>query len=240
MVERLPTSRTGRVVALVILVVALAYIEAAVVVYLREVLAPARMAHFPDAVREPLPLLSYARLEQAGGEIASLLKVEVIREVAALGVLFGVALGFRRRAGEFLGFFLLGFALWDIFYYVFLKMLLGWPASPATWDILFLIPVPWVAPVWAPLMVSAVLLVTGAVVLRRAGRTIKTKKPLGAYLVILVGTAGILASFFLRTSEAFGSVPQRFDWPWFLAGWLLGVVGLVWLLGGSSSRRSRL
>jgi hypothetical protein len=55
-------------------------------------------------------------------------------------------------------FFLYAFAIWDIFYYVFLYVLLGWPESLFTWDILFLIPVPWVGPVICPCLVSLAMI----------------------------------------------------------------------------------
>ena len=44
------------------------------------------------------------------------------------------------------GYFLLSFGIWDVFYYVFLKVLIGWPESLLTWDVLFLIPLTWVGP----------------------------------------------------------------------------------------------
>ncbi|MBK6833902.1 MAG: hypothetical protein IPG89_06345 [Bacteroidetes bacterium] len=47
-------------------------------------------------------------------------------------------------------YFIIAFAIWDIFYYVFLYVLLQWPESLFTWDILFLVPVPWTGPVIAP------------------------------------------------------------------------------------------
>jgi hypothetical protein len=144
-------------------------------------------------------------------------------------VLLAMAWGLRRRKGELVAFFLLGFGVWDIFYYVFLKILLGWPVSLATWDVLFLIPTAWVAPVWAPLVVAATLVLTGLAILYRAARPPARKLSLPAWFMVALGTGLILTSFFLRTGQAFHSVP-RFDWQWFLAGWVTGVGGLVWLL----------
>jgi len=235
MARLLSTTLTKRVLALAALAVALGYVEAAVVVYLRQVIAPVRQEHFPDAVREPLPLLSREQLRQAGPHVESLLALEVVREVAAIAVLLAAAYGLRRRRGELAAFFLLGFAVWDIFYYLFLKLLVNWPASLGTWDILYLIPVPWVAPVWAPLMVSATLLVVAFILLTgRGDRRVPADRAVKAALLIAAGVAGILTSFFLRLGEAMERVPQQFDWPLFLAGWLLGVAGVVWLLSRPS------
>lgn len=221
-----------------VLAVVLAYTEACVVVYLREVIAPVRRVHFPSAAHEVLPLLTTQQLADAGVQFPRLLVVEVTREITPIVVLLAMAWGLRRRKGQLVAFFLLGFGVWDIFYYVFLKILLGWPVSLATWDVLFLIPTAWVAPVWAPLVVAATLVLTGLAILYRAARGPARKPPLPAWFMVALGTGLILTSFFLRTGQAFHSVP-RFDWQWFLAGWVTGVGGLVWLLrpGHSCSGR---
>jgi len=82
------------------------------------------------------------------------LRLELIREAATLVMLGAVAWlaadSFRLRTGCFF----YAFGLWDIFYYVGLAWLAGWPASIVTWDCLFLIPVPWYGPVLAPVLIS--------------------------------------------------------------------------------------
>lgn len=226
-----------RLAALVLLAAALAYVEASVVVYLRELIVPIRRVHYPDALRQALPLLTPAQLAEAGPEIARFLHLERVRELATIAVLAAMAVGFRRRRGQGLCLFLIGFAVWDVFYYVWLKVLMGWPGSLATWDVLYLVPIPWVAPVWAPLVVSATLLIAGLVGLTRRRRPLSGKAKALAALAALAGVALVLASFMLRVREAVGGVPARFDWPWFLAGWLLGSVGLFWLLGRPSTTR---
>lgn len=229
MAQRSLVSLLPRLACAGVLAVTLAYTEACVVVYLREVIAPIRRVQFPSVVHEVLPLLTTQHLADAGVQFPRLLIVEVTREITPILVLLAMAWGLRRRKGELVGFFLLGFGVWDIFYYVFLKILLGWPASLATWDVLFLIPTAWVAPVWAPLVVAATLVLTGLAILYRAGGRPARNPSLPAWFMVALGTGLILTSFFLRTSQAFHSVP-RFDWAWFLAGWVIGVGGLVWLL----------
>ena len=224
-----------------VLAAGLAFTEASVVVYLREVLVPRRVIHFPEAVREPLPLLSYDELqgntELTGDDHSHLLFTETAREITPLLVLLAAAVGFRRRRGEGAGFFLLGFAAWDILYYLALKILMDWPASLQTWDVLYLIPVPWVAPVWAPLAVSATLLIGGLILVCRPQRRISRRGRVCARLAMLVGAALVLGSFVLRWREAVGSVPRAFDWTWFLAGWVLGTVGLLWMATRPSTSR---
>ncbi|OPX21529.1 MAG: hypothetical protein B1H04_06480 [Planctomycetales bacterium 4484_123] len=233
--------RWSRLAALVVLAAALAYIEASVVVYLRQAITPVRRKYlqrtFPMAISEPLPLLSLDQLRQAGPPVDSFLLLEQLREAAALAVLAAAAVGLRHRGGEGLAFFLIGFAVWDGLYYAFLKLLIDWPASLGTWDVLFLIPVPWLAPVWAPLLVSLSMLLAGLLRLSRPTVERPVGTTVGASLTILAGAGLVLVSFVIRVGEAVGAIPARFDWPWFLAGWLLGTAGLFWLFASRSRRR---
>jgi len=52
-------------------------------------------------------------------------------------------------------FFLWTFAFWDLFYYLSLYILIKWPPKLSSIDVLFLIPKPWIAPVWFPVGVSS-------------------------------------------------------------------------------------
>jgi hypothetical protein len=231
--------RAGRLACAAMLAVALGYMEASVVVYLRRIIAPVRRVHRPAAVAEPLPLLTVGQLSQAGREFEQLLVVEVAREIAPLVILAAASWALRRRKGEAAAFFMLGFGLWDILYYLFLKVLLGWPASLGTWDVLYLIPTAWVAPVWAPLVIAGTLVVAGLGILLRRGELNLPRRCFVAWFLLAVGTALVLTSFFLRTAEAFEAVPARFDWAWFLGGWLLVVSGLVLLLRPGRRGESR-
>jgi len=215
--------------AMVVLTVGLGYMEAAVVVYLREISAPIRQRYFPREASEPLPLLGGQQLAAAGGDKFKILAIEMTREPAPLAVLaaFAWVLGRTRRMR--VGLFLVGFGLWDILYYVFLKLLIDWPKSLASWDVLYLIPAPWVAPVWAALASAVTMLALGAVAIStgRAGQ--KARSP-SAWLAIVCGVALVLVSFFLRTREAFDAVPVRYDWYFFVPGWVLTVGGSLRLL----------
>ncbi len=137
-----------RLAGLAVYGVAMAFVEAAVVVYLRELYPASR---FSGEV--PFSPLVY--------------RTELLREAATIVMLLAVAyLAFDRLRTRAIGFFWV-FAVWDLFYYIFLKVLLGWPPSFATLDVLFLIPIPWIAPVWVPLLVwSVALVISGALLLR--------------------------------------------------------------------------
>ncbi|HXO86479.1 MAG TPA: hypothetical protein VN803_13245, partial [Gemmatimonadales bacterium] len=119
--------------------VAFAAVESAVVVYLRALAGAA-----------PLSVLQYQLPPH-------LLTIEVAREAATLVMLITVATIAGRTAWEGFLYFAFAFGLWDIFYYVWLRVFIGWPPSLLTWDVLFLIPVPWIGPVLAPVVVSLCL-----------------------------------------------------------------------------------
>jgi hypothetical protein len=79
-------------------------------------------------------------------------------------MLAAIALAVARNARQWTAAFAIAFGVWDIVFYACLKLLLGWPASLFTWDILFLIPVPWVGPVIAPVLVSLTMIAAGILV----------------------------------------------------------------------------
>lgn len=152
------------IVALVLFGVAFGYLEAAVVSYLRVLHESARQRFYPNRApeRQPDDLFPLLTLEQVrtSGE-SQTLAIEVGREAATMLMLAAVALAATSDLGRWGAAFVIAFGVWDATFYLFLKLLLGWPASLLTWDILFLIPVPWVAPVLAPVLVSAAMIAGG-------------------------------------------------------------------------------
>jgi len=150
-----PVKAVGkRFCVVVILGIAFAYIEAAVVVYLREIF-------YPDGFTFPLA--------EFGINISPLLLTEVGREVATLVVVLTTAWLVGGNHRQRVAYFLTVFAVWDIFFYIWLKVLVDWPASVMDWDILFLIPVTWASPVLAPVVVSVTMLFFAAIILCRFG-----------------------------------------------------------------------
>jgi len=87
--------------------------------------------------------------------------VEAIREAATLVMLLTVGMLAGRNWRARLGYSAIAFGVWDIFYYVFLKAMYGWPHSLNDWDILFLLPLPWWGPVWAPVAISLLMILWG-------------------------------------------------------------------------------
>src|SRR5207245_769615 len=125
---------------------AMAYVEAAVVLYLRT------MVNRLDPYQPPPVDLS-----------EGLLHAEMVREATTLIMLFAVGWLAGRTWRSRLGYMLVAFGVWDILYYVFLVPLSGWPRSLLDWDILFLLPLPWCGPVLAPVSIGALMSARGMV-----------------------------------------------------------------------------
>jgi len=150
--------------------IAMAYLEVAVVVYLRalfKIVGEIQPAP-PDSnsVLIALPFFAFLQPHYLFNILpdSKILGVELFREIATIVMLITVGWLTGRSLREKFAFFLYVFGLWDIFYYVFLYLILGWPTSLKTLDVLFLIPVPWVAPVFVPVGIS-LLMITGAILL---------------------------------------------------------------------------
>lgn len=205
--------------------VAFGFVEASVVVYLRALEAPLRAQHIPAPRDEIFPLLSAEQWQAAGRSYTVVMLTEVAREGATLVMLAGVPLVFARNRVQWLAGLMIGFGVWDIFYYVFLKLILSWPASLWTWDILFLLPVPWVGPVITPVLVAAWIVLLGIAILWREARgqpvAYSWAQTLGS---CLAGAIIVLAFAWDFRNVAGGGWPNPFPWPIYWGGCLLGVV----------------
>jgi hypothetical protein len=162
---------------LIIFSAAMGFLEAIVVVYIREL-------YYPNGFQFPLKALP-----------SWIILVELIREISTLLMLGAVAWISGRTFLKRLSVFLLIFGIWDIIYYVALNILLGWPESLLTWDILFLIPVTWVGPVLAPVLCSILMIVMALVFdylqLLKNITKLQTKE----LLLLLTGAAVIYYTF---------------------------------------------
>lgn len=194
--------------------VAMAAVESAVVVYLRAL-------HTGAA---PLSVLQYDLPTQ-------LLGIEVAREAATLVMLITVAAIAGRGAWEGLLYFALMFGVWDIFYYIWLWVFIGWPPSLLTWDVLFLIPVPWLGPVLAPVIVSLALIGGALWLLSRPDVRLSHR----AWVLAGLGCALVLLSFMIDYRYALTRTdPARFRWEIFWPGIAVALGGVVWERGSKS------
>jgi hypothetical protein len=180
--------------------VAFGWVEAAVVVYLRRLVYPEGFA---------LPLVPIE---------PSLAAVELAREAATLVMLAAVAMLAGRTRWQRFAAFIVAFGAWDLIYYVGLALALDWPASLATWDVLFLIPWPWLGPVYAPATVAVLMVGFGGAVFlreeRRPGRADRFAWALGAAgALVLLGTW-----LYDRDAALAGAAPRPYPWPVFVVG----------------------
>jgi hypothetical protein len=186
-----------------IFAVAFAYIESSVVVYLRAL-------YYPQGFGFPLKQMSlFAYLTEAGREVATIVLLIALSHLVE-----------KTRTGRFL-LFLYCFGIWDIFYYLWLKTLLNWPATPWDWDVLFLIPLPWVAPVLSPLLISLFFIAAAVLVshLAARGRSIIFRRV--DRLLLLAAASAIVASFLWKTKSVLDHEIPR-GYPWWL--WGIGVM----------------
>lgn len=204
-------SLRNRFLWLVAFSVAMGFLEAAVVVYLRDL-------YYPEGFNFPLKAMS------ARNTI-----VELLREAATIIMLAGIGVLSASTAKQRLAFFLASFAIWDLFYYVFLKLILDWPESFYTWDILFLIPVPWFGPVITPCIISLTMLLLAAALIQRDLQSSVTRLSLNEWILLILGSLVVIGSwtweYLVHSSKAVDPmlaintyVPQSYAWIVFWIG----------------------
>ena len=186
--------------------VAFGYMEAAVVVYLREI-------YYPEGFAFPLVIIQ-----------GRIMLTEVLRETATLFIMWATVYLVYKRLQSRVAAFVVLFGVWDIFYYIFLKLLLNWPESLGTWDILFLIPAPWLGPVWAPVLVSIGFIYAGTAILIRNHQNRFSHFGRGFILLELFAALLIIISFIIPGSSVVEqTLPSHFPWYIFLIGFLTGI-----------------
>jgi hypothetical protein len=168
----------------------MAFLESSVVVYLRELM-------YPEGFSFPLVEIE--------GHLAL---TEIIREVSTLAMLTAVAAIAGRTLSRSLAWFIYSFAVWDIFYYVFLKLLIDWPVSLLEWDILFLLPVTWTGPVISPLIVCIMMISLAFVILYYSYRGINTGLRAVEWIILTTGALTVVIAF---TWDYSGYILQRYS-----------------------------
>lgn len=215
---KLSRFQISRWFAVVVFAIAMAFVESAVVLYLRTLgnrIDPYQAPPLPPAVD-----FGYA---------------EIIREAATIVMLGTVGWLAGHNARNRCGYFLIAFGVWDIFYYVFLKPLTGWPRSLFDWDVLFLIPLPWWGPVLAPMCIAFLMVVYGTLLTqfeRPAPTACRNWKPwvlssLGIGLALYVFMADALRTMGQGRQALQNMLPVRFNWPLFGLALLLMAMPIV-------------
>lgn len=204
------TSSGRTYLALWIVGLTIGWFEAAIVVDLRALF-------YPNGFTFPLAVMPNR-----------LLGVEIVREACSLVLLAAIGwLAGRRRADRW-GAFLLLFGIWDLMYYVVLKLVLDWPAGLdlGTWDILFLIPLPWAGPIWAPALVAAEFVVIGTYLVFTADRERAYRT---SDVVWLIVSACVVVGSFMAEWRAVAEsrVPESFNLSIFFLGVIAGTAVFI-------------
>ena len=195
-----------RLRVVVVYAVAMAWVEAAVVYYLRTM-----MDRIEPRQPNPLPV------------IGGIGPAEVVRELATMVMLLTVGILAGRTWRSRLGYTALAFGVWDIFYYVFLKMICGWPHSLLDWDVLFLIPMPWWGPVLAPMLISGLMIVWGTLASQTEGQNLDSRVHWRSWVLSVFGMVLALYVFMADAIRVAGGnmdlwrdmLPTRFNWELF-------------------------
>ena len=145
-----------------IFAIAMGFLEAAVVVYLRELYYP---NGFKISEKVKFPFIKFGPVAELKPFSKKLIITELGREFATIIMLVTFAILVGDELISQIAYFLLAFGIWDLFYYIFLKMLINWPESFGTTDVFFLIPVPWIGPVGLPITCSIVIIIIGLIIL---------------------------------------------------------------------------
>lgn len=207
-------SSVKKFILIAVFSVAMAYLEAAIVVYLR-------MLFYPEGFQFPLKIMPTSTFFiEFGREFATLVMLVVI------GYLSG-----KTRIERFF-YFIFCFGIWDIFYYVWLKVLLNWPASIYQDDILFLIPIPWIGPVLAPIIVSLTMIIASILSISLQEKVGDLKVEKQHLLLTILGCISILISFFWNayTVNLLEESDPGFQWGIFLIGEVMLISGLILFL----------
>ena len=236
-----PTGKT--ILILSLFSVAMAFLETTVVVYLREL-------YYPEGFDFPLRMLDY-----------KIGIIEFFREAATMVMILTVAMLTGKTLNQRFTAFIFIFAVWDIFYYVFLYITLGWPSSLMTWDILFLIPTTWVGPVLAPVINSFMMIVLAWGILYAEKKMLKPILLKRNWYLLIIGSLVVIIAYledfisFLLNSFSFSELPKVIyseevinqsstyvpvDFPWliFSAGALLHAWAIADVFVRAGKRRS--
>ncbi len=134
--------------------VAFAWVESAVVVYLRKI-------YFDGVFKFPLVIV----WEEGKHIIDPLIQIEFGREIATIIMLVAIGYVTGKSKLQRFCFFMIAFGIWDIFYYLWLYVMVGWPGSLLTWDLLFYVPLPWVGPVITPVLIAVAMVGAGSLII---------------------------------------------------------------------------
>ena len=212
----------------VVFAIAMAWMESATVYYLR-LLVDRITPYQPN----PLPI---------HGAIGW---VELVREAATLVMLLAVGVVAARTWQKRLAYTAIAFGVWDIFYYLFLRVMTAWPTSVFDWDILFLLPLPWWGPVLAPVSIALLMIAWGTLATQFADEPAVAPASVvpwslclaGAVLALYVFMADSLHSAHRGLDATRLILPARFNWPLFAVALVLMAMPVLQMVRRIRMRR---
>jgi hypothetical protein len=201
--------------------ISFAYVESAVVVYLREI-------YFGGSFDFPLATV----WENGRRAVDPLILVEMGREAATIVMLAAAGILAGRNGLQRFCFFMIAFGVWDIFYYVWLYVILRWPESFMTWDLLFYIPLPWVGPVITPVLIAATMTAAGALLIALENRGFRIRWRRRDWAIEMGCAFLLIVSFcwdwknILRVPDgtAYTGIPNPFAWWLFVPAYLVAAI----------------
>ena len=204
--------------------IAMAYLEAAVVVYLR------RVYGIDDLILQVPPFDKQIAVIELGRELTTLVMLLCIGWIAGET--------FQSRVG----FTFITFGLWDIFYYVWLRIFIGWPQSILEPDLLFLIPLPWWGPVLAPVLVALLMVIGGIIAVIKVEKNRPLHIDAWSWVCLITGVLILLYTFMADALIALPAdastlsslKPSQFNWPVYFLGFSLSVIALWRMMVGRS------
>lgn len=168
---------SGNLLWVTLFSIAMGMLESSVVIYLREL-------YYPAGFKFPLHATSY-----------TVAVTELFRELATLIMLLGIGVLVGKSKQERFAWFIYSFAIWDICYYLFLYLIIGWPVSLSDWDVLFLLPMMWVGPVWAPLLLSFLMILLAMCILHFSKSRQNTNLKLPEWILLIAGAFIVIIAF---------------------------------------------
>ena len=204
------TNLVRRIIWVTVFSISMGFVESAVVVYLRAI-------YYPEGFAFPLKPIT-----------DNMIGVELLREFATILMFLSIAVLIGKKLWERFAYFLFCFGVWDIFYYIWLKVLINWPLTIFDWDILFLIPLPWIGPVIAPVSISMLMIVFSIFIIYSFDKGYDFKPMLISRILALVGTGLILFSF-MRDIDAtiHQKLPQPYLYGLLVIGELMYIVAFT-------------
>jgi hypothetical protein len=210
-----------------IFAISFAWVESSIVVYLREI-------YYGGSFSFPI----VANWEDGKLVVDRLMRIEFGREIATIVMLVAVGCAAGKHAWQKFCFFMIGFGIWDIFYYVWLWVMVRWPENLMTWDLLFLIPLPWVGPVITPVLIAAAMTVAGSLILYYDEKGYVIRWSWFDWIMIMgCGTLMIMAFCWdwknimrLPHGGPYEGIPNPFAWWLFLPAYFLSIAYFGWRL----------